>query len=153
MTTNKNTARAGAAVLTAALAASVLAGCTQPSTDPAAQAAVAYYNSIDSGTPANCDLTWAYRDDEANRIKCQQKVGPGEQLLLEPPTVVRITNWPGSPTGKGRAVVLALRLKTFSPNYAMGMDQDPTTGKWLMVDEGEIKGDVSQDANVLGALQ
>lgn len=140
--------------ITAALAgaiAALLAGCTTPAgPDPAAAAAIAYYQSIDRGTPENCDLTWAYRTQPVKLASCKANPVGGRQSIKSI-EVLRTAAIPGPNGGPGKALTLTMVLNEGSAIYAVAVAQDDR-GEWLWVKEESLPRPPESDADLIAAL-
>lgn len=145
-----NTHRVTGAAL-AGLAILLTSCTTPPSQDPAAQAAIAYYTSVDQRTTEQCDLAWRYRADPAGLASCKTNPVGGYGSIVGTPAVDRMTDLPGPLGGPGRAVLLKMQLKEGSAIYAVAMAED--AGKWFWVKEESLSSVPASDEELVGALR
>ena len=143
--------RRPAAILAALTLAAGVAGCT-PTADPAVTAALAYYQSVDAGTPEQCSMDWAYRLDPAKVVDCEKTSTEPVNALVGQPVVKRNVEMPVPPGGTAaRALVLAVTLKNGAMLDAVAMVQDDS-GKWYFVKSESLPREPSSDAELIGVL-
>ncbi len=145
-----NTRRLTAAAV-AGLAVLLTSCTTPPAQDPAAQAAIAYYTSIDQRTTEQCDLAWRYRTDPAGLAQCKASPVGGYASIVGTPTVDRLTEFAGPLGGPGRAVVLKMQLKEGSAIYAVALAEDQ--GRWFWVKEESLPSVPTSDEELVEALR
>lgn len=143
-----NTRRLTAAAV-AGLAVLLTSCTTPPAQDPAAQAAIAYYTSIDTGTPENCDLTWSYRAQPAKLADCKANPVGGRRSITSA-EVTRTVPFPGPTGGPGKALTVTMTLKDGSAVYAVAMAE--ADGKWFWVKEESLSRPPATDDELTAAL-
>lgn len=143
-----NTRRLTAAAV-AGLAVLLTSCTTPPAQDPAAQAAIAYYTSIDTGTPDNCDLTWSYRAQPDKLSACKANPIGGRRSIVST-EVLRTVPFPGPTGGPGKALTVAMTLKDGSAIYAVAMAE--ADGQWFWVKEESLAKAPATDDELTAAL-